>query len=129
MTDTVSALGGVLIAITVSMILAALGFRGARLVSLVGTVLLYLAAVTMTEKIVGLLMPLVQGETISGAVRTVLKIVGVSYVASLASDVCRGMGELGAADAILIVGRVEILLLATPSVVGIVLLASELIGG
>lgn len=128
MTGIVGAFGLVLLAITVSVVLGALGFRGARLVSLVGTVLLYLAAVGMTEEIIALIMPLVDGA-VSGAVRTVLKIVGVSYVASLASDICRDMGEMGASGAVLTVGRVEILLIATPSVVGIVHLAGELIGG
>ena len=50
------------------------------------------------------------GKIIDGATR----IVGLGYVFGICSDVCRELGEIGVANSILVVGRVEIFLATLP---------------
>ena len=126
MSGMLAASGGVVIALMTSLILGGVGFRGARLVGTLATVLLYLAAVTGVGEICRAVLPLAEGELIGDGVRSILKVVGISYTASFVSDMCRDMGEIGVASAVITVGRVEILLISVPYAVGIAELAIDL---
>ena len=121
--------GAALIALLMSLILGGMGFRGARLLCMIGTVILYLFALNLVDEICGLLFPLIDGERVGTAIESVLKIVGVSYAASFVADMCRDAGEAGISNAVITVGRVEILLIATPYAVGIAEIAIGLMGG
>ncbi len=129
MTGILSVVGGVVIALMTSLILGGVGFRGARLVGMLVTVLLYLVAVTGVGEICNTVLPLVEGELVGDGVRSILKIVGIGYASSFVADMCRDMGEIGVSGAVISVGRVEILLIAVPYAVRIAELAVELIGG
>lgn len=129
MTDILGVFGAVVITLVMSLVLGGAGFRGARLVCTVGTVLLYLVTLTLAGEIFTTILPLTEGDSIGEAARSVLKIVGVSYAASFVSDMCRDMGEVGMSNAVVTVGRVEILLITAPYAVGIAELAIELMGG
>ena len=129
MTDILGVFGAVVITLVMSLVLAGAGFRGARLVCMVGTVLLYLVTLTLAGEICGIILPLAGAQNVGEAAGSVLKIVGVSYAASFVSDMCRDMGEVGMSNAVITVGRVEILLITAPYAVGIAELAIELMGG
>ena len=47
--------------------------------------------------------------------RLFIKIMGVGYVFGIGADICRELGEGGVANALLGVGRVEILLICMPA--------------
>lgn len=65
---------------------------------------------------------------ISSAASAILKIVGVGYLAGIVSDVCRELGETMTASAVVFIGRIEIIAIATPFFEEVVSLGMELIG-
>jgi stage III sporulation protein AD len=96
------------------MLLREAGFKGAKLIGIV-TVLTVLGGVVKgIERIATGLGVENFGPEIERGVTYILKIVGVSYVFGVSSDVCREIGEGGIASAMLTAGRVEILLLSLP---------------
>lgn len=105
-----------------------MGFRGARPIAVVGIVLL---ALSVTGRLSELFSGLGLGEVSEGAAEVTgaaLKIIGVGYVFGFVADVCRDMGEGGIASWVLVAGRVEILLLATPYIISALKLAGEMMG-
>ncbi|MBQ8372340.1 MAG: hypothetical protein IJX38_05350 [Clostridia bacterium] len=114
---------GVLIAF-LCLILRQAGFGAYRAVSLVGVVGMLAVAVTGIGSIVGeLLAP--AGEKMGELVTLVMRIIGVGYVFGICADICRDVGEGSVANAVLTVGRVEILLLSLPALRYVM----ELVGG
>ncbi len=115
---------GILICV-LSLLLREAGFRGSRLVSLVGTVgLMGLAVMGMD----GILDALSLSERLGGAseeLSGILKIVGAGMVFGIISDMARDMGELGVASAVSVVGRVEIFALCLPYILRLLELATE----
>ena len=116
-------MGGAFIALFIafmSFMLRSLGYEGARLISVVGTVSLLCAVVLG----VGRLMESLPGELLSGKVATVaevsLRIMGVGYVFGIVADICRELGEVGLANAAEGLGRVEILMLSVPYITEVV---------
>ena len=65
---------------------------------------------------------------ISSAAGAILKIVGVGYLAGIVADVCRELGEAATASAVVFIGRIEIIAIATPFFQEVVRLGMELIG-
>lgn len=56
----------------------------------------------------------VSNKSESGYIGTVLKALGVTYLTSTASDICKSCGEAGVGEHIETVGRIEILALTVP---------------
>ncbi|MBQ2793808.1 MAG: stage III sporulation AC/AD family protein [Clostridia bacterium] len=115
---------GLLVCI-LSLLLREAGFRGARLVSLVGTVALMGLAVTGMDGILDALS--FDGRLGAGSAELsgILKIVGAGIVFGIITDMARDMGELGVASAVSCVGRVEIFALCMPYVLRLLELAAE----
>lgn len=116
-------MGGAFIALFIafmSFMLRSMGYEGARLISVVGTVSLLCAVVLG----VGRLMDSLPGELLSGKVAAVaevsLRIMGVGYVFGIVADICRELGEVGLANAAEGLGRVEILMLSVPYITEVV---------
>ena len=106
-------------------ILGELGFKGKRLVVLLGTVLLIGMSVLRIGDVIDML-PGIGGEGEKYTV-AMLKMIGVGYAFGIASDVCRELGEGSLADAVCLFGRIEILVLSLPFVKMIVEKGIELI--
>lgn len=113
-----------LITAVLGVVLRELGFRGTRLVMLIGTVSLIGASVTYIGDALSLL-PSVQGGGEYAV--AMLKIVGVGYAFGICSDVCRELGEGSLAAVVCLCGRVEILVLSLPYIKRIVERSVELI--
>ncbi len=110
-------MGGAFIALFVAFMtfmLRSMGYEGAKLISVVGTVSLLCALILG----VGRLMESLPKELLSGRVVEVaevaLRIMGVGYVFGIVADICRELGETGLANTALGLGRVEILMLSMP---------------
>lgn len=120
-----------LICAVLGLLLREAGFRGSRLVTLVGIVALLGIGASGLASILDFLTEVgadmstgsgtggaspggeinaATGKIIDGATR----IVGLGYVFGICSDVCRELGEIGVANSILVVGRVEIFLATLP---------------
>ena len=127
MTDAIRTVGIATLGAFLSLILKESGFKGAKLLSVIVICLSVSAAVSGIGKILEAIFSLALDKEIEDGVRYVMKIVGVSYVFGLSSDVCKEIGEGGIASAILTMGRVEIVLLSLPAINEIFALAGELL--
>ena len=108
-------------------ILREVGFRGARLVSLVGVVGLLSACVAGAESLGRALGAVGRGVPDEYAV-AVMKIMGVGYASGICSDVCLELGEPGLSGAVSLFGRVEMLALCAPMALAIFERGIELMG-
>ena len=120
-------IGYALIALFLSVVLREIGFRGARLVSLVGAVGLLSACVVGIEQLGEVFEELGQGIPGEYAV-AVMKIMGVGYSSGICSDVCLEFGETGLSQAITLFGRVEMLLISAPCAFSILEKGLEMVG-
>ena len=116
----------VLLTLFLGFILRELGFKGSKLLLLLGTVSVIGASVIGVGELVSL-MPDISEEADEYVV-TILKIVGVGYVFGICSELCTELGEAGVGRALSLAGRVEILLLVMPYFVKTISLGMELIG-
>ena len=115
MTGAVSTVGIALVAAIAIILVREAGFRGAKLLSSVAIVLITLIMLGGFKKLLSLLSLTDIGGDAEEVIRLFLKIIGVGYVFGIGSDICREMGEAGVANALLGVGRVEILLISLPT--------------
>ena len=102
----------VLITLFLGALLRELGFKGTRLLILLGTVTLVGASVIGIGELVSDL-PGLDGDNGEYA-SAMLKMVGVGYVFGICSDICSELGESGLGNAVCLFGRVEILALSMP---------------
>ena len=117
-----------LLVLVLSVLLREAGFRGARLISLVGAVLLMGLAVLKMQDILVLLSLGDRVENMGEELAAVLRIVGGGVVFGLVADAARDMGEVGVANAVLVVGRVEIFALSLPYLIKLLDTAAEYFG-
>ena len=114
-----------LLLVILSLLLREAGFRGARLVSLLGIVLILGLAVLKMDDILDMLSLGGRVGEMGEELGTVLKIVGSGIVFGLIADAARDMGESGVSSAILVVGRVEIFTISVPYLVKLLDLVAE----
>lgn len=125
MSDWMKVVAYAFITLFLGVLLRELGFKGARLVLLLGMISIVGASVVYISKILSLL-PGLGGENREYAV-AMLKIIGVGYAFGICSDVCAELGETSLSGAVVTFGRVEILMLSVPFVKMIVEKGIELI--
>lgn len=114
----------VFITLFLGVVLKEMGFKGTRLVILLGTVSLLGVFVLYIGEAFAMLPGLLDGDEYAVAM---LKIVGVGYAFGISADVCREVGEGGLSDVVCLIGRMEILLLSLPFIRRIVEKGVELI--
>ena len=122
MTAVKEAALGLLVCV-LSLLLREAGFRGSRLVSLVGVVGLMGFAVLEVDRILDELSLSERLGNGAEQISDIFKIVGVGIVFGMISDMARDMGEGGVASALLVVGRVEIFALSVPYISSVLELA------
>lgn len=106
-----------LITLFLGVLLRELGFRGSRLVSILGTVSVIGAAVVSLDSILSL-VPQLDGA--SEYTVAMLKIIGVGYACGVCADVCSELGEGSLAGAVSLFGRAEIVVISLPFITRIV---------
>lgn len=114
-----------LITLALGTLLKELGFKGTRLVFLLGVVSLIGAAVIYFGRAFSSLTNVWD----SGKEYTVamLKMVGVGYAFGICSDICTELGETSLAGAVSLFGRIEIIVISIPFIKMIVEKGIELI--
>ena len=112
-----------LLVCVLTLLLREAGFRGARLVSLIGTVGLMGLAIVGVDRILDALSLAERLGDNTGQISDIFKIVGVGTVFGMISDMARDMGEMGVATALNVLGRVEIFALSVPYVNSVLELA------
>lgn len=104
--------GYALITVFLGVLLKELGFKGSKLVLLIGTVSVIGAAALSVGSLFSVL-PGLDGNNGEYAV-AMLKIIGVGYVCGVCADICTEFGEGGLSGAVCLFGRVEIVTLSLP---------------
>ena len=115
----------VTISVVLGVVLKELGFKGVRLITLLGTVSVLGASILCIGEVLRE-MPEVLDDSKEYAV-AMLKMVGIGYAFGICSDICRELGEAGLAGAVCLFGRVEILTICAPFVKRIIEKGIELI--
>ena len=116
-----------LICAVLGALLDGLGFKSRRLFSVLSFVLLIGAVAQPLSKIFGGILSFSNAAGIGEGAEAAVKAVGLGYLFGFVSDVCTSLGESGIASAVIIVGRVEIFLVAYPFFEGIMNLGMELL--
>ena len=103
-----------LLTLFLTFVLRELGFKGSRLVALVGTVTLLGVCIIYIGELIDKLPSLsAEGEEYAVAM---LKVVGVGYVFGICSDICREMDQTSLGSAVCLFGKAEILMICYPFV-------------
>ena len=125
MSYAVKLIAYVLITLFLGVILRELGFKGSRLVLLLGMISVIGASVTYVGKLIELYGMLGIGSDEYAV--AMIKIVGIGYVFGICADICSELGEGGLANAVCLFGRIEAVTLSAPFVKMIVEKGIELI--
>ncbi len=118
---------GLLICV-LSLLLREAGFRGSRLVSLLGVVALIGVAILGIDDILEHLSLSQRLSENGEELSDIFRIVGAGIIFGIITDMARDMGEHGVASALSVVGRVEIFALSVPYILRLLDLASEYFG-
>ena len=125
MSDWVKVIAYVLITLFLGALLKELGFKGSKLVLLLGVVSVLGAGVIYIGKMLSFL-PNLTDNTKEYAI-AMLKILGVGYAFGICSDICAELGEASLSGAVCLFGRIEITMLSLPFIKTIVEKGIELI--
>lgn len=108
----------VLTVLFLGVVLKELGFKGSRLIFVLGII----SALGIAATYVGSLVTLFDGVGDAGGEYTtaLIKIVGIGYVFGICSDICTELGEGVLSSYVCLVGRVEIMMVCTPFIKTIV---------
>ena len=102
----------VFITLFLGVVLKELGFKGARLLTLLAVVSVLGGVAVYVGDLVGMLGDF--GEVGEEYTLAILKIVGVGYVFGICSDICTELGEGVLGNAVCMFGRVEIMIISVP---------------
>ena len=108
-------------------LLEGLGFKSKRLFSVLAFVLLIGSLAEPISDIFGKITSFSDAAGIGEAARAATKAVGLGYLFGFVSDICTSLGESSLAAGVIIVGRIEIFLVAYPFFEEIMRLGVELI--
>ena len=114
-----------LITVFLGVLLRELGFRGSRLILLLGTVSVIGAAALSAGSLFSMLGGV--GENNGEYAVAIMKIIGVSYVCGVCADICSELGEASLSGAVCLLGRVEIVALSLPFIKRILEKGAELL--
>lgn len=129
MTDVLRiAAAGIVIAVA-AFLLREMGWRGAVAFSLFGLAAFLSFMAEGLSEVGGGVGRVARAAGVSEIAKEILKVVGVSYIFGIASDVCAEFGEKTLSSALVAVGRIEILLIALPYFVKITEAAASLVSG
>lgn len=117
MSDILKIAGVLLVAVVAELLFkeksrtAALGIAGVAFV----TVVLYLAR-GQGAQAVSLIESLTEDAAVSEMGKTLVKALGISYVAGITAEICEGAGETSLASAASFAGKAEIIILCIPNI-------------
>ena len=121
------AVGVALLTLFLGIVLRELGFKGSRFISVVCAVGILALCTSGIELIADKLIRF-GGGTVSDSAQMVMKMMGIGYVSGICADVCSELGEGLLANAITLLGKIEILMMSAPVALEIIERGAELIG-
>lgn len=118
---------GILTAVT-AFVLSECGFKGKKAYTSLGVCLLLICFLDSFGTVVSDIASLNISDDASEALRSALKILGVTYAFSFGATVSDELSEKGIAQVLMLVGQAEVLAISMPYIKDIFNLATELIG-
>lgn len=112
--DSVMAL--ILLTAVSTLILKSFGFKGAMLVAVLAAVTLISSYGDALREVSSVFSILSSDSDVSEYVNAALKVAGISYLSGISADICREIGETGAAKTVSVVTKLELILLSVPYV-------------
>ncbi len=109
-------------------VLSELGWRGAPALLILCFVGVLSVAGSYLKELGGAISYLAQSSGMTEGASAILKVIGVGYLAGISSDICSELGASRIGNAVTLVGRLEIIAIATPFFVKILDMGVELIG-
>lgn len=108
----------ILTVLFLGVVLKELGFKGSRLIFVLGII----SALGIVVTYVGSLVTAFDSAGKEGGEYTaaLIKIVGIGYVFGICSDICTELGEGVLSNYVCLVGRVEIMMVCTPFIKAII---------
>ena len=119
--------GFALVSAVCAFFLGELGYRGARLVSVISAVMILVFVLNKISTPITELEDMLGGVSLSDIGVTIVKIIGVGYVTGISADVCNDMGAPRIADGLSLLGRVEIFTVVLPYFKEIITVGGELL--
>ena len=124
-----SACVAVLLIATLSLILKTFGFKGAPIFIAISFCVVLSSAYDKLSGLVPLFSDFSSVVEISVYTKACLKVIGVGYLSGISADICREIGEAGAAKCVNLLAKLEIVGICVPFMKEMFLSALELIGG
>ena len=126
--DVVRICASALIAAVCGILLRELGWRGAGVFSVLALVIFLGTVADGISSLSKDVLLISEEYGVGRTAKEILKVIGVSYLFGICSDVCSELGERAIAGALTVVGRVEILLLVMPYFFEMIRNAAALVG-
>lgn len=108
----------VLIVLFLGVVLKELGFKGSRLIFVLGIISALGVAVTCIAELVTVFDGV--GDEGGEYTAALLKMVGIGYVFGICSDICTELGEGVLSGYVCLIGRVEIMMICVPFIKAII---------
>ena len=99
---------------TSAFILKCFGAKGAPLIAVATILTLFSLFDSYFTEIISIFDTVSGIEGVAEGSKTIVKVLGIGYLSSVSSDICREIGEGGIASVIVTVARLEALLVALP---------------
>lgn len=125
---TADIIGAALLVSACGFLLRGLGWRAAPIVMALAALAILRVAWEPLLYVVGSVKEVGEWAGVSEPLSAAVKILGIGYLFGMCADVCRELGEGGAAKAVETVGRVEIIAVVIPYFKEIVSVGAELLG-
>lgn len=109
-------------------ILSELKWRGAPVLVILCFVGVLSVAGNYLKDVGGAISYLAESSGTTEGAAAILKVIGIGYLAGISSDICAELGAARIGNAVTLVGRLEIIAIATPFFVKILDMGVELIG-
>ncbi len=116
-----------IMAIVIITLVKELGWRGAPLIAVGALIFAIGLILPLLTRAKGYYNSFASSLGISDIAITVLKIVGIGYIAGIVCELCREMGEGLIARSVALVGRIEIIMMSAPYFLEVVKLGVSLI--
>ena len=128
MSDVIKICAAALIAAVCGALLREFGWRGGVAFSAVALAVFVGVFSDGISEIASKTLSVSESYGVGKIAKEVLKLIGVSYIFGISSDVCTELGEKTLANTLVAVGRVEIFLIVMPYFLEIVKQAASLVG-
>ena len=112
--------GGAILLSALGLLLSELGFRGKKALSTLGIIIFLLVFINLLSDAVSEIVSFPITNEGRESLSLALKIVGVGHTFNICADACSELSEGGIASAIALIGRMEILLMALPTVIDLI---------